>query len=270
LGKQHFFLCNEKYSFKKSNSMTTIQGRLIVFEGAEGAGKSTQIQALQNWLEHSGWIQHRQAQLSSQVPSLLVTHEPGGTALGQQIRQLLLNHPKHSEQLENQVQVTALTELLLYAADRAQHVATCLQPSLRQGSLILCDRYTDSTMAYQGYGRNLPHSVIEQLNQIATEGLTSDLTLWLDVDPEVGLNRARSRQQPLDRMEAAGLAFHQSVRQGFMELAEKFPARIVRIDANQSEVEVTQQIQTVVQSYLQKWYPNLLPISSDNLKPSNS
>jgi dTMP kinase len=246
------------------------QGRLIVFEGAEGAGKSTQIQSLQNWLEHSGWIQNRQTQLPIQIPPLLITHEPGGTVLGQQIRQLLLNHPKNPEQLDNQAQVTALTELLLYAADRAQHVATCLQPSLRQGSLILCDRYTDSTMAYQGYGRNLSRGLIEQLNQIATEGLTSDLTLWLDVDPEVGLNRARKRQQPLDRMEAAGLTFHQAVRQGFVELAEKFPDRIVRIDANQSEVEVTQQIQTVVQFYLEKWYPSLLQTSSGNLKPSNS
>jgi dTMP kinase len=246
------------------------QGRLIVFEGAEGAGKSTQIQSLQNWLEHSGWIQNRQAQLPIQIPPLLITHEPGGTVLGQQIRQLLLNHPKNPAQLDNQAQVTALTELLLYAADRAQHVATCLQPSLRQGSLILCDRYTDSTMAYQGYGRNLSRGLIEQLNQIATEGLTSDLTLWLDVDPEVGLNRARKRQQPLDRMEAAGLTFHQAVRQGFVELAEKFPDRIVRIDANQSEVEVTQQIQTVVQFYLEKWYPSLLQTSSGNLKPSNS
>jgi dTMP kinase len=246
------------------------QGRLIVFEGAEGAGKSTQIQSLQNWLEHSGWIRNRQTQLPIQIPPLLITHEPGGTVLGQQIRQLLLNHPKNPEQLDNQAQVTALTELLLYAADRAQHVATCLQPSLRQGSLILCDRYTDSTMAYQGYGRNLSRGLIEQLNQIATEGLTSDLTLWLDVDPEVGLNRARKRQQPLDRMEAAGLTFHQAVRQGFVELAEKFPDRIVRIDANQSEVEVTQQIQTVVQFYLEKWYPSLLQTSSGNLKPSNS
>jgi dTMP kinase len=270
LGKQHFFLCKKKYPFKKSNSMTMTQGRLIVFEGAEGAGKSTQIQALHNWLERSGWVQHRQAQLPSQVPPLLVTYEPGGTTLGQQIRQLLLNHPKNPEQLENQAQVTALTELLLYAADRAQHVATCLRPSLQQGSLVLCDRYTDSTMAYQGYGRNLSRGLIEQLNQIATEGLTSDLTLWLDVDSEVGLNRARSRQQPLDRMEAAGLAFHRAVRQGFMELAEKFPDRIVRINANQSEVEVTQQVQTIVQSYLQKWYPNLLPTSSDNPKPLNS
>jgi dTMP kinase len=250
--------------------MTMTQGRLIVFEGAEGAGKSTQIQSLQNWLEHSGWIQNRQTQLPIQIPPLLITHEPGGTVLGQQIRQLLLNHPKNPEQLDNQAQVTALTELLLYAADRAQHVATCLQPSLRQGSLILCDRYTDSTMAYQGYGRNLSRGLIEQLNQIATEGLTSDLTLWLDVDPEVGLNRARKRQQPLDRMEAAGLTFHQAVRQGFVELAEKFPDRIVRIDANQSEVEVTQQIQTVVQFYLEKWYPSLLQTSSGNLKPSNS
>lgn len=250
--------------------MTIIQGRLIVFEGAEGAGKSTQIQSLQNWLEQSGWIQHRQAQLPLHVPPLQVTHEPGGTFLGQQIRQLLLHQPTQLEQSQDQTQVSAMAELLLYAADRAQHVAAYLRPSLRQGSLILCDRYTDSTMAYQGYGRNLSHALIEQLNHIATEGLTSDLTLWLDVDPGVGLSRARRRQQPLDRMESAGLAFHQAVRQGFVDLAKKYPERTIRIDANQSEVDVTQQIQTIVQSYLQKWYPDLLPTSSDNLKPLSS
>jgi dTMP kinase len=140
---------------------------------------------------------------------------------------------------------------------------------LAQGALVLCDRYTDSTIAYQCYGRGLDRCLIEQLNQIATEGLTSDLTLWLDVDPEVGLQRARARQQPLDRMESAGLVFHQSVRQGFRELAQKYPERILRVDANQEESEVTQSIQKIVQTRLQQWYPSLFPTLSDNHKPLN-
>jgi dTMP kinase len=250
--------------------MTMAQGRLIVFEGAEGAGKSTQIQLLHHWLQQIGWLQQRQAQLSMQVPPLLLTHEPGGTPLGLHIRQLLLQGPTESDGPADPAPVSAMAELLLYAADRAHHVGAYLRPALQQGSLILCDRFTDSTMAYQGYGRNLSRDLIEQLNQIATEGLSSDLTLWLDVNPEVGLSRARSRQQPLDRMESAGLAFHQAVRQGFVELAAKYPDRIVRIDANQPEAEVTQHIQSVVQSHLQKWYPNLLPTSLDNPKPLNS
>jgi dTMP kinase len=241
--------------------MTLELGRLVVFEGVEGAGKSTQLQLLQTWLQQ---IQGQEIALSSEVPPILVTREPGGTPLGQRIRQLLLDR-----QTNEAMDVSRTTELLLYAADRAQHVETCLLPALGRGTLVLCDRYTDSTMAYQCYGRGLDRSLIEQLNDMATGGLTSDLTLWLDVDPEVGLQRAQSRQQALDRMESAGLAFHQAVRQGFMELAEKYPDRIVRVDANQEESKVTQHIQQIVQQYLQKWYPRLFPTLSDNLKPLN-
>jgi dTMP kinase len=244
--------------------MTLEPGRLVVFEGVEGAGKSTQLQLLQTWLQEIHRIQDQETTLSSKVPPILVTREPGGTPLGQRIRQLLLDR-----QTDETTDVSRTTELLLYAADRAQHVETCLLPALERGTLVLCDRYTDSTMAYQCYGRGLDRSLIEQLNHIATGGLTSDLTLWLDVDPEVGLQRAQARQQPLDRMESAGLAFHQAVRQGFMELAEKYPDRIVRVDANQEEFKVTQHIQQIVQQYLQKWYPRLFPTSSDNLKQLN-
>lgn len=224
--------------------MRTMRGRLIVFEGVEGCGKTTQIKQLQHWLKETGVFE--QLLLKGKVSQLVVTREPGGTPLGQEIRQLLL-HPTTDEPIQNQ------TELLLYAADRAQHVEGFLAPHLAEGALILCDRYTDSTVAYQGYGRGLDRSLIDQLNTIATGGLESDLTLWLDVDVEIGLNRARQRGAH-DRMEQATLAFHQRVQQGFRELAQAFPQRIVRIDASPNEQTVADQIQAIVQQKFAEWY----------------
>jgi dTMP kinase len=221
-----------------------MQGRFIGFEGGEGCGKTTQIARLQQWLEESGIIDRliKQRKLSG----LLMTREPGGTRLGQEIRHLLLHSP-----IEEPMQDR--TELLLYAADRVQHVDGFLRPQLAKGFLILCDRYTDSTLAYQGYGRGLDRHLIHQLNQIATGGLESDLTLWLDVEVEVGLNRAKSRGKG-DRMEQATLAFHQRVRQGFTELAQQFPQRIVRVDARDSEAIVAERIQAIVRQRLAEWY----------------
>jgi dTMP kinase len=215
-------------------------GRLIVFEGGEGSGKTTQIQRVQAWLEQQA------QQAEGRFPTWVTTREPGGTKMSQQIRQLLLGDDG-AEPLQ------ARTELLLYAADRAQHVEFLLRPQLANGALILCDRYTDSTIAYQGYGRGLDRSLIDQLNQIATNGLASDLTFWLDVPVEVGLARTQKRGAA-DRIEQAALSFHQRVYQGFSELAQQHPERIVRIDASRSEGEVTQQLQAVLTSKLQEWF----------------
>lgn len=225
-----------------------MQGRLIVFEGVEGSGKTTQIRRSQQWLQASQWFQSLQAK--NFVPAILVTREPGGTALGSDLRQLLLGY-QGPEPIQNRA------ELLLYAADRAQHVEGYLKPQLAQGAIVLCDRYTDSTVAYQGYGRGLDLSLIDQLNQAATGGLASDLTLWLDVDAEVGLARMRQRGQA-DRMERANLAFHQRVQQGFQALHQQYPERIVRIDASQDEATVTEQIQQVLSQRLTQWYHPLL------------
>jgi dTMP kinase len=218
------------------------RGRLIVFEGGEGSGKTTQIERSHQWLQQGGWRSSSQAQNWIRI---VTTREPGGTKLGQGLRQLLL-----AQTTVEAIQDRA--ELLLYAADRAQHVEACLKPLLDQGALILCDRYTDSTIAYQGYGRGLDLGLITQLNQIATNGLDSDLTLWLDLDVEVGLARMRQRGSS-DRIEQANLAFHQRVRQGFTEIAQRSPQRVVQIDANQSEVAVSQQIQAVLTQRLQQW-----------------
>lgn len=221
-----------------------MKGRLIVFEGGEGGGKTTQLSRSQQWLYQSGWLAKLQAQ--GYIHHLVTTREPGGTAIGQSIRHLLLDH-KHMEQLQDQ------TELFLYAADRAQHVEGVLRPQLERGSLILCDRYTDSTIAYQGYGRGLERDLIDQLNQLATQGLQSDLTLWLDLDPAVGLART-DRRPTRDRIEQADLHFHQRVHQGFQALAHQYPDRIVRIDASQPEAQVAQQIQTVLCQIFQQWF----------------
>lgn len=202
-------------------------GRLIVFEGVEGAGKTTQLQLTA-------------AYLRAHCPQpVLVTREPGGTALGQRLRQLLLQGEAMSDR----------TELLLFAADRAEHVATCLRPSLEQNTLVLCDRYTDSTLAYQHYGRGLERSLIEQLNAIATEGLTSDLTFWFDLDVTTGLARSQKRSGG-DRIEQTELAFHQRVQAGFVALAAQDPQRIIRLDAGRSIEQIQAEIQTHLARYL--------------------
>jgi dTMP kinase len=225
-----------------------MQGRLIVFEGVEGCGKTTQIQRSLTWLTQHPLLQRLQAQ--GHLSQIIVTREPGGTEVGQIIRQLLL-HPATAEPIH------AHTELLLYAADRAQHVETMLKPLLQSGALILCDRFTDSTIAYQGFGRGLDLQLIEQLNHIATQGLQSDLTLWLHLDVAVGLERTRNRGQR-DRLEQTELSFHQRVQQGFVTLAQQYPERIVSIAADCSETEVSHQIQTVLQQHLQQWYSPFL------------
>jgi dTMP kinase len=209
-----------------------MNSQFIVFEGIEGGGKSSQIEKTQQWLLNGG--------LGKPV-EVIQTREPGGTELGQKLRSLLLN--------DDSLDLNDRSELLLYAADRAQHVNEFLKPQLEEGKIVLCDRYIDSTTAYQGYGRGLDLDLIHQLNTIACCGLESDLTLWLDVAVETGLTRVKKRGKR-DRLEQADIAFHQRVRQGYINLAQQFPHRIVRIDANGSSQQVQQQIQTVLLQFL--------------------
>ncbi len=212
-----------------------MEGKLIVFEGVEGAGKTTQMQQLIHWLPKNCLT----------IKNFVATREPGGTELGKALRRLLLE-PGSEELVSNRA------ELLMYAADRSQHVETFLKPKLAMGTMVLCDRFTDSTIAYQGYGRGLNLDLIEQLNAIATGGLQSDLTFWLDIDVSKGLGRARARGE-CDRMEQADLAFHQRVQQGFSELTRQNPDRIMRINADRTEDEVAQEIQTILSSKLAAW-----------------
>jgi dTMP kinase len=201
------------------------QGCFVSFEGGEGAGKSTQVARLRTWLEDQG----RQ---------VLVTRQPGGTGYGQQIRQLILaTNPDET--------LSARAELFLYLADRAQHVDTVIRPALQSGLIVLCDRYTDSTLAYQGYGRELDLPELVTLNQLATGGLKPDLTLWFDITPEAG--RARIlRREALDRLEAESLVFHERVRAGYAALASQEPSRWRHLDASLSESELFARIQAIL------------------------
>ncbi|MBD2665127.1 thymidylate kinase [Richelia sinica FACHB-800] len=201
-------------------------GKFIVFEGVEGCGKTTQMHLCAKWLEDLG------------VPVIL-TREPGGTELGRELRRLLLEKSEDKP-------VGEVTELLLYAADRAQHVQQEIKPHLAAGKYVLCDRYIDSTIAYQGYGRGLSMSLINQLNHIATGGLESDLTIWLDVNVEVGLARKRGSEEVLDRIEQENISFHRRVQQGYSELSSQNPSRIVAIDGNLQPDAVHQLIKKIL------------------------
>lgn len=196
------------------------RGRFLVLEGIDGCGKTTQLRALADWLPTSG--------LLPPGAELLVTREPGGTALGQALRQLLLTPPAAAAP-------SPTAELLLYAADRAQHVERRIGPALAAGHWVLSDRYTGSTAAYQGYGRGLDLHLIAQLEGLATSGLVPDLTLWLDLPLADSLRRRGHR--PADRIEAAGEAFLGRVAAGFAALAEERCWR--RIDASQPVAAVS-------------------------------
>ncbi|MCP9903877.1 dTMP kinase [Cyanobium sp. BA5m-21] len=188
--------------FQVSESAVAPQGRFVVLEGIDGCGKSTQIEALRRWLPTSG--------LLAPGAELLVTREPGGTALGAALRQLLLHPP-------GEAAPEPMAELLLYAADRAQHVEQCIRPALAAGHWVLSDRYSGSTAAYQGYGRGLDLARIAQLEELATGGLAPDLTLWLELPLAESLRRRGERTA--DRIEASGEAFLQRVIEGFAALA---------------------------------------------------
>jgi len=188
----------------------------ITFEGIEGCGKTTQVERL------AGALDERR------VPHV-VTREPGGTRLGGYIRRMLLDRD-HGE-------MEGLTELLLYAADRAQHVAEVIQPALASGRWVVCDRFADATTAYQGYGRGQDLDLVYRLNLVATQGIWPDLTLLLDCPVELGLERARRRildgasPEGEDRFERQVHAFHLRVREGYLRLAEEDGARIKVVDA---------------------------------------
>ena len=214
--------------------MTRGQGRLLVLEGIDGCGKTTQIQQLSSWLPESG--------LMPDESQLVVTREPGGTALGASLRQLLLHPPQDADP-------GPTAELLLYAADRAQHVDRVIQPALERGDWVLSDRFTGSTMAYQGYGRGLDRELITDLERIATRGLSPDMTVWLDIPLALSVQRRGSRDE--DRIEAEGLAFLERVSKGFSDMAQ---ARgWVSVVADRPLLEVAEAIQSTLLSRAVVW-----------------
>ncbi len=211
------------------------KGRLISFEGLDGAGKSTQMSMLARWLE------------SKHVP-FLQTREPGGTPLGNEIRQLLLNR--------SELAIEPLAEAFLFQADRAQHFATLVIPALQEGKLVLTDRCFDASIAYQGFARGLDVVLIENLSLLATQGYKPDLTILLDLDPTQVSHRTDTTQdlkgirEERTRFDAEVETFHQRVREGFLSLARAHPERIKVIDASKTPEEIHLEIINLVKALL--------------------
>lgn len=193
----------------------------MTFEGIEGSGKSTQIALAERYLEQRGY-------------SCLVTREPGGTPLGEEVRKFLLE--------KGDLPIDPLAELLLIEADRAQHVAEVIKPALTEGRIILCDRFTDATVAYQGYGRMIDKDFIEEMNKRATGGLVPHCTIILDCSVEKGLARAHGE----DRFEREDHPFHQRVREGYLRIAQQEPKRVKVVSGEGEREAIQEEIRTIL------------------------
>lgn len=190
------------------------RGLFITFEGADGCGKSTQLNMLADYLTKKGF-------------EVIVTREPGAKGLGEKIREILLNYDGP---------VSDRCESFLFLADRAQHIDMIVNPAVKAGKIVLCDRHTDSTVAYQGYGRQLPLDRIKMLNEIAVNGRHPDLTFVFDIDVETSMKRVGDDK---DRMESAGKEFHNRVRYGYLEIAKQEPKRVKVLDATMTIDEIS-------------------------------
>lgn len=189
------------------------QGLFITFEGADGCGKTTQLKLLAEYLTQKGY-------------EVVITREPGAKGLGEKIREILLNY---------EGDVSDRCESFLFLADRAQHIDMIVNPAVEAGKIVLCDRHTDSSVAYQGYGRQLPVERIKRLNEIAVNGRHPDLTFVFDIDVETSMSRVG---QVKDRMESAGMEFFNRVREGYLEIAKQEPQRVKVLDASKSVDEI--------------------------------
>jgi dTMP kinase len=216
------------------------RGRLLALEGGEGAGKSTQARLLAIWLRDQGY-------------DVVATHEPGATKVGMRLRALLLDN--------THVGLSARAETLMYAADRAEHVAAVIIPALERGMIVVTDRYVDSTLAYQGAGRQLPVAEVADLNTWATGGLMPDLTILLDLPPADGLGR---RARSGDRLEAEPAAFHQRVRAGFLARAQAEPDKYLVLDATRQPGDLSREIQVRVRELL----PDPVPMAAEEITGS--
>ena len=198
---------------KKKRRNYMMQGLFITFEGPDGCGKTTQMKLLAEYFKKKG-------------KEVVLTREPGGKGLGEKVREILLNYDG---------EVSDRCESFLFLADRAQNIDIIVNPAVKEGKIVLCDRHIDSTVAYQGYGRGLNIDRINMLNNLATNGKKPDLTLVFDVDVETSMKRVGKEK---DRMESAGIDFHNRVRKGYLELAKQEPKRIKVLDATKSIEEI--------------------------------
>lgn len=203
--------------------------KFITFEGGEGSGKTTIIKMLVEELKQRGL-------------EVLVSREPGGSKISEEIRNVILN--------VNNKNMDYMTEALLYAASRRQHLKEIVWPATEAGKLVVCDRYLDSSLVYQGCARGLGIEKVYELNMNATDGYLPDLTLYLDVTPEVGLGRIRDNNRDVNRLDLEKKAFHEEVRSGYLKLVEMFPERIVKINAMGSIEEVYEEVRKAVFSRL--------------------
>ncbi len=201
------------------------KGLFITFEGADGCGKTTQLNLLCQYLQSKGL-------------DVLLTREPGAKGLGEKIREILLNYDG---------EVSDRCESFLFLADRAQHIDKIIIPAINSNKIVLCDRHTDSTVAYQGYGRGLDIEQINRLNNIATNGLKPDLTFVFDIDIETSMKRVGDSK---DRMESSGKDFFNRVRNGYLDLAKKEPSRIKVINSNRSIDEIHKDVIKIIENYI--------------------
>lgn len=209
-----------------------MNGSFITVEGPEGAGKSTVLAVLAERLEEDG------------VP-VVITREPGGIKIAEQIREVIL-HTENTEMDER-------TEALLYAAARRQHLVEKVLPALREGKVVLCDRFIDSSLAYQGKGRGIGMDAIEEINAFAIEDHMPDLTLYFDIEPEEGLKRINQHKgREVNRLDLESVGFHHKVREGYLELVNKYPNRIQVVDASRSVTAVADAAYDIVKGFLQK------------------
>lgn len=205
-----------------------MKGIFITIEGNDGSGKTTIINGIKKMLEDKGI-------------HFIQTREPGGSEVAEKIRQVILD--------KNNVAMDARTEALLYAASRRQHIVEVIYPALNEGKLVLCDRYIDSSLAYQGYARGIGLEEVYKMNQFATEGLLPDLTIYLNVSPQVGIKR-KSAQKELDRLERESINFHEHVYQGYQKVVEMFPNRIISIDGERDAQAVIDDTVVIIETFL--------------------
>ena len=210
------------------------RGMFISLEGVEGCGKSTQAKLLAEHIAYLGY-------------SFVLTREPGGTPIAERIREVLLE-PRNTD-------MTDVTELLLYLASRSQHVNQLILPALAEGKVVICERFSDATFAYQGYARGFDLSDLERVNKMSTGGLEPDLTLLLDLKAEDGLSRKRSDDYIPDRLESESIKFHNKVRKGYLAIARRFPQRVKVIDAEGTIAEVHHRVRKCVDQWLVAYQP---------------
>lgn len=208
-----------------------MRGLFISFEGNDGSGKSSALEAVKKELLEKGY-------------NVLYTREPGGSPIAEKIRELILD--KTNIGMDNK------TEALLYAASRREHVTKTILPALNEGKIILCDRFLDSSLAYQGYSRGLGIDNIYEMNQFATEGLLPDLTILVCVRPEIGMSRIKKDARDMDRLELEKMTFHENVYAGYTKVSEQFKERIVVINGEKSKEEVLADVKKVIYSFIEE------------------